>query len=251
MSIKNNIQKAIIAFIAVIMTLTVCENFLLLRNPFNYCFIILIIFLLSAMIYKLKIPPRITIISILILSFMLRLIFILLVQTKIKSDFAIMYNASKEVTNGNLSIFNKLYFQNWAYQTPFVLYQALILKLSGSVFVLKLLNICFMTGTNLMIYLIVRKMVSERSAAVVALLYAVYPAPILLSSVLTNQHISTFLIYLGIYILMRKSNVKNLIIAGTCFGVGNLMRPDGIIVISAIVIASVILIKKVSAAKKK
>lgn len=257
-NVIDRIQKITIAFAALIFVITVCQNFALLNNPIIYIFIIVILCAFCLLIYKIKISPKILIISILSFAFILRFIFILVVQTHINSDFAVMFDAAKKVAGGNFSCFDISYFQNWAYQTPFVLYQGLILKLFGSVFVLKLLNVCFMVGTNFLIYLFARKIVSERAAAVASFLYAIYPAPILLASVLTNQHISTFLIYLGIYVVLRNfyttttltnGDIKILVISGVLLSLGNLMRPEGIIVIATILFVSLILILKCATAK--
>ncbi|MFA6308429.1 MAG: glycosyltransferase family 39 protein [Clostridia bacterium] len=247
----DRVQKIIIAFAVLIFAITVCQNFALLNNPSIYILIIIAVCAFCLLIYKVKISPKILIISILSFGFILRFVFILVVQTHINSDFAIMFDAAKKVAVGNFSCFDISYFQNWAYQTPFVLYQGLILKLFGSVFILKFLNVCFMTGIIFLIYLFARKIVSERAAAVAAFLYAIYPAPILLASVLTNQHISTFLIYLGIYMMLRKNDIRTLVISGVLLSLGNLMRPEGIIVIATILFVSLILILKCATAKDR
>ena len=95
----------------------------------------------------------------------------------------------------------KPFFSIWCYQIPFVYYEAFILKLFGSELVLKLLNVAFMVVTNVLIYMIAREWAGPRAAFAVAVLYSVYPAPVLLSSVLTNQHISLMFLMLGIYFI--------------------------------------------------
>jgi len=52
---------------------------------------------------------------------------------------------------------------------------------------------------------------------------------IMMCSVLTNQHISVFFYFLGIYALVRRGfrGKSDWLLAGLCFGLGNLMRPLG------------------------
>ena len=185
------------------------------------------------------------------LSFLLRFLFILFVKTPVSSDFAALYNAAQHVCKGDYSPLKSSYFQFWAYQTPFVLYEALILKSVNHLFVLKFLNVCYMVGINLLIYLISKQIVGNKVALVVSFLYAVYPASIFMSSVLTNQHIATFFFYLGIYFLMKTCNYKNCLLSGICVAVGNLMRPEGIIIILSFIIVWLLLLTNFSKAEKK
>ena len=127
-----------------------------------------------------------------------------------------------------------LYFTNWAYQIPFVTYEAIILKIFHTTFAIKLLNVLFMMGINVLIYLICREFVSTRAAMVPALMYAVYPAPIFLSSVLTNQHISAFFIFLGLYFQIRFQKMNWSIFAALCLCIGNLMRPEAPLILVSI-----------------
>ncbi len=94
---------------------------------------------------------------------------------------------------------------------------------------LKLFNLFFNMGTSIIIYLIARKGFNDFSARVAAMLYTFYIPNILYSSVLTNQYISTFLFYLGIYFLTGRgfSRKYSWLWIGLAFGMGNIIRPLG------------------------
>jgi len=76
----------------------------------------------------------------------------------------------------------------------------------------------------------------------VGVLYTLYPAPLFLAGVLTNQHLSVFLLYGGIYLLIagKELNWWRGIGAGALIALGNAMRPIGIIPLLACVIWAVL-----------
>ena len=129
------------------------------------------------------------------------------------------------------------YFYNWAYQTGFVAYEALVVKVFGpGLLPLQLLNALWMAGTGCLVYAIARRFLSEPAAMTASLLYALYPAPYFLAAALTNQHIAAFFYYLGIWLLVRQKKLARrwAALAGFCLAVGNLMRPLGAVVIVAL-----------------
>src|SRR5690606_28038294 len=83
----------------------------------------------------------------------------------------------------------------------------------------------------------------SQRVAVLAMLLHVMMLPILvLSSVLTNQHIAIAWLYIGIY-LWLKAGWRSWLIAiaaGIALAIGNAMRPIGIVVIAAIVVNALI-----------
>ena len=186
---------------------------------------------------KKKISEKTGIVLIASISFIIRLFFIISVQTPAEFDFYLLLDAAKKLYTGGGYydlVSTNLYFTNWAYQIPFVTYEAIILKIFHTTFAIKLLNVLFMMGINVLIYLICREFVSTRAAMVPALMYAVYPAPIFLSSVLTNQHISAFFIFLGLYFQIRFQKMNWSIFAALCLCIGNLMRPAAPLILVSI-----------------
>ena len=165
----------------------------------------------------------------------LRLGYMLAVRTPIQSDFALLYDAARGMAAGDMGWAESGYFRWWGYQIPFVAYQALVLKLFPSVWALKVLNLAFMVGVDCLICRIAGTFVSERAAVGAAALYAVYPAAIHMAAVLTNQHISTFFLLLGVWLLLSGRSWKRLPAAGAALAVGNLMRPEGVVFLAALV----------------
>lgn len=169
-------------------------------------------------------------ILLMIVGFIIRLLWIFYVRTMPSSDFLLMYNSAKQAVSGDVSFLSTGYFSSWIYQLGFTYYEALLIKLFGNhISILKLFNILFSLGTSLIIFSIAKKGFNEFSARTAALLYTFYIPNIIYSSVLTNQYISTFLFFLGLYFLVVKglSAKYSWIFIGLLIGLGNIMRPLG------------------------
>lgn len=151
-------------------------------------------------------------------------------------DFQTMYQAAQELARGEHGYLDKLYFFNWAYQTGFVAYEALLLKLFGpGQLSLQLMNALWMAGTGCLVYLLALDILPRRTAQRAALLYALYPAPYFLAGVLTNQHLAVFLFYLAFYV-MRKPSVPRLLAAGGLLALGNAVRALAAVLLLAAVL---------------
>lgn len=209
-------------------------------NVFIYLAVLISIAGFMLYLAKFNIPEKIYITLIIILSFISRLCFIVFVQTPVNGDFLLIFNAAKDVIEGDMSWLQKPFFSVWGYQIPFVYYEAFILKLFGSVFALKLLNVIFMVATNVLIYLIAREFTSPGTAFISAVLYSVYPAPIMLSSVLTNQHISLMFFMLSIYFYLVNPSWRRVLLSGVFLLLGNLTRPEAILIIAAMSVHTVV-----------
>lgn len=178
-----------------------------------------------------------------VLRFALALCFILWLNSQPVQDFNTMYTAAGQLARGDHAYLDNVYFFNWAYQSAFTAYEAVVIALFGqSPLPLQLLNAAYLAGTNLMVYLIARKLVSQRAAMTAGVLYALYPAPLFLAGVLTNQHLSVFLFYTAVYLLLRTPRpcLPRWLGAGALIALGNAMRPIGVILLLAAGIWSVI-----------
>jgi hypothetical protein len=169
-------------------------------------------------------------ILLLAVGFGMRIIWIMVEKTEPMSDFAVMYRSALKAVNGDFTFLSSPYYSSWVYQLGFTYYEALLIKLFGNhLFILKLFNVFFSMGASVLVYMIARKGLNEFSARVAALLYTFYIPNVLYCSVLTNQYISTFMFYLGIYFLVGKglSNKYSWLWIGLAIGMGNIMRPLG------------------------
>lgn len=168
--------------------------------------------------------------------------YMLAIQTPIRSDFRLLYEAARGVLAGDMSWTETEYFRWWGYQIPFVAYEALVLKLFGSVWALKVFNVVFMVGVDWLIYRIARSFAGERAAFAAALLYAVYPEAVHMVTVLTNQHISAFFLLLGVWLLLTRRGWRWMAAAGASLAAGNLMRPEGMVFLAALVCCGICLV---------
>lgn len=153
-------------------------------------------------------------------------------------DFKTMYDAACQLARGSREYLQTDYFYNWAYQTGFVAYEALVVRLFGEgLLPLQVLNAVWMAGTGCLVYGIARRFLPETGAMAASLLYALYPGPYFLAAVLTNQHIAVFFFYLGFWLLARreKPSPGGAVLAGLCLAVGNVMRPLGTVIVLALV----------------
>ncbi|MBD3108430.1 glycosyltransferase family 39 protein [Bacillus sp. AGMB 02131] len=181
----------------------------------------------------------------LLVAFAIRLIWVLNVDTPITSDFLVMYNAAMDITNRVYDFSSSPYFTTWTYQLGFTFYQAVILFVfNHSVFALKIFNILFSLGIIVCIYFTGKQLFNETVGRIGAILYALYIPNILYTSVLTNQHIATFIFYLSFYLLIKNSRTSRIawLYIGIMLALANLMRPLAPVVIIAIIIYFVLYI---------
>ena len=181
------------------------------------------------------------IIFLFLLAFILRLIYVLIADTPIISDFKTMYDASLELLNGTHNYLNTTYFQLWGYQTGHVFYQYLLLKIWNSITFLEIMNSFISSISVIFIYLICKKITSNKSSKIISILYALFPYSIFLNSVLTNQQLPLLLSLISIYLLIGidyHKYIKRSIIIGILLGISNILRSEGIIFIISILVYS-------------
>lgn len=185
------------------------------------------------------------IIFLFLFSFIIRLGVILLVDTPIISDFKVMYDAALEIVNGTDSYKSMGYFITWGYQMGHVLYQAFLLSIINSAFFLKIVNCIITSLTVVFVYLISRRICSERSAKISSILYSIFLFPLLLNSVLTNQFLPVLLILIALYILLninfKKKFVISSVIVGILLGLSNIFRSETIVIVFSILLYFVFL----------
>ena len=181
-----------------------------------------------------------------IVSFIIRLIFILVANFPQVYDFKTLLDASKMFARGDYSFNTWFHFYTWGYQTAFVIYQGVLLKLFNSIFILKLLNIIYSSLIVVIVYKLGLKISkNEKSARIVSMLYMIFPFYLFLNSILLNSHLATLLSYLGIFFLLKEEpKYKDYLIGGILIAFGNIIRPEGIIIILTLLIYKIITFKK-------
>lgn len=240
------LNRAIFLILALYTLYLICLNISIAfeNKVLVYAIIIIPVYLVVLLIaFKIKLSPLAFAISIFLIAFLAKGIFVTLVDTKPFSDFNIFYENAINLAAGEKSFGNTFYFQTWAYQSGPVIYYSLLIKFFGSgLLPLKLANTFFMAGSNMFIYLISRKISNEYAARFVSILYIFYPAPYFLASVLTNQHFAAFMFLAAIYTLFadKLNIVLRCILSGLLIAVGNAVRPLGVVIVIAIIIWGII-----------
>jgi len=192
--------------------------------------------------------PRISLLggAIFLAAFGAKLFVAIRVDSVPVSDFRVMLEAGQGIAAGDWA-FNQLeYFQLWGYQTGFAAYQGLVLKVTGpSTLGLVTMNALLMAGTNLMVFLFAHRMTGNRWVATgAAVAYLAYPGPFVLAPVLTNQHIGTCLLYVGLFLALKSiQDVTGWYRvwwaggAGLALALSHLMRPLAVVAMLAVVVA--------------
>lgn len=173
----------------------------------------------------------------LVISAIVHVAAVFLVTPEPVQDFATMYHAAQQAANGDFSFQHTQYFFIWAYQTGFVLWEALLLKVFGHMTAIKLVHALMLSGINGLIYLWARRFTDERAAHTAALLYLFTLFPTVLNCLLTNQVASAFFLLLGMYILTGGKNafsVPRAIGAGIFISLGNILRPEAIVILAGL-----------------
>lgn len=126
---------------------------------------------------------------------------------------------------------NYFYFYN--FQTGFVMYLALVIKIFGSHLIfLKIFEILFMSLTNVFVYKIASKVYTKKIGIISSIIYSLLFFNIAGSSIINNQHFSTLLVILSIYFFI-KDKWFYYILSGTLVGIANIIRPSSIIILIA------------------
>lgn len=204
-----------------------------------------IVVIVLAFLVSRKIKVKRFWILLLVVSFLIRLAAIVVFNFPQTTDFKLMYECALKFVNHDFSWNSTPYFMMWPYQSGFVVYEGLLLKLINNIYFLKVLNIIYESLLVVLIYYFSRRFVKDESARVAAILFMVYPYNIYLGTTLANHHIATILSYLGIvFLLSRKKKPYYFIVAGILIGLSNVLRPEGIIVIFSYLLFMIFNLKK-------
>ena len=183
-------------------------------------------------------------------SLILRIIIIILFDTPIISDYATQFKTAKEIIYGNFNAAaNSEYMLRWGYQMGYTLFMVLLMLISEGSFLIKLVNCFFTSLIVLFVYLIAKEFTNKKVARIISVLYAFFPFPLFFNTILSNQHISSFLFLLAIYIFISKKT-KNMndkfkfFLIGLCLSIGNIIRPEAIVFIFSILLYMILTIKK-------
>jgi len=207
--------------------------------PFAVFFVYSLVCSLIAL--KLDIKGRHFGLLLFVFAFFLRAVCVVLIKTPPDSDFKLMYDAAQSFARGDYSFNQYDYFYDWAYQSVFVIYQGTVIKIFGAgygIWALKFLNAIYSSASCLLIYLIARNFVRDKTARFCSLVCAGLVFPMTFVTVLTNQHLSGFLALLGLFIItdenIKTGGILRHVLAGFFIALSNIIRPEGILLLGAL-----------------
>lgn len=216
--------------------------------PLGVKFLVNIIFILLIISFLLKIYSKrneITrvllclleikklILYVILLGFIIRLLWIVLVPAEPVSDFAMMYNSAKDVHNGNFSIFHGVnYFARFAHDTVTVIYYSLFYNINDNpIFYIRLVNTIFSTVSIFLIYLTVKQLLDRKSAAIAAVLLSFFTPFIMYNSQMLSENIALPFYLASIYFFIKYAKgdekYRYIIFCGLTLSAANLFRMVG------------------------
>ncbi|MGG1554812.1 ArnT family glycosyltransferase [Paenibacillus ferrarius] len=161
----------------------------------------------------------------------LRLVAVFYLDTQPGSDFRVLYENAQKAAAGDFSFGHSEYYVRWVYQLGYTLYQGLILSWFGpGLLPLKLFNVLFDTLSVLLVFRIAANVFGETSGRMAGLLYATYVPNLLMSAVLSNQHLSTLFFAAGCWAaiaLRHRKSPWGMAAVGVLFAAGTTFRPMG------------------------
>ncbi|AOR25141.1 glycosyltransferase family 39 protein [Clostridium taeniosporum] len=179
------------------------------------------------------------IIFVLLISFIIRILWISLIKTIPVSDFAIMYNSGKDVFGGIFSCFHGFnYFARFTHDTIPVLYYSLFFNFNNNpIFLIKLFNVFFSTASVFIMYCIVKELFGYKSAIVSSILFSLFPPFIMYNSQTLSENMAIPFYLLSIYFFIKYIKNMNkcrwIVFSGLALSFGNLFRMVGIIFLIA------------------
>ncbi|WP_238881826.1 glycosyltransferase family 39 protein [Clostridium sp. YIM B02551] len=189
--------------------------------------------------------------GIMIFAFLIRLAWILSINSVPVSDFAGMYERSELVLNGEYSIFKGFnYYARFPHLTIPVLYFALIRFISSiPLLTLKLINVISSTIGVFICYKISKEIFKEEKKTIWGMyLAAIYPATIIYTAAYCTENIaiSFYLgsVYLFILVIKDKKPKEYLLLAGLILSIGNFFRMVASVIVIAFILYTLVYIKK-------
>lgn len=199
--------------------------------------IVMLLIIWAFRIKGIQLTGRQFLITLTLLALLLRLTWILTVNTEPFSDFRDMYYGALRAAGGDFSFGRDAYFVTWPYQLGFTMYESLIIGIFGKgTLMLKIFNTIFSTLTTILIYKTSSKIFNETAGRIAGIVSAIYLPFIMMCSVLTNQHLSVFLFHLGFYLLISRGfkDKYSWVYIGVILSLGDIIRPLGPVILLAV-----------------
>jgi len=176
---------------------------------------------------------------VMLVSFIIRILWITLTQTIPVSDFQMMYNSASEVFSGNFSCFHGFnYFARFPHDTIAVLYYSLFYNFyKNPIFLVKLFNVFFSTLSVFIMYCIVKQLFGYKSALVSAIILSLFPPFVMYNSQMLSENMALPFYLISIHFFIKYTKHMNqyrwMVCSGLALSVGNMFRMVGVIFLIA------------------
>ncbi len=187
---------------------------------------------------RIKISNKKFLLILVIVTILPRILWILLVNSKPDSDFILFNDYAVHASKGVFNVYNPTYTV-FPFKFGFPLVLSVIYKIFGSYLIdAKLFNVLISVVTSLQIYHIAGKTFNDRIGRITSLLYSIWPAQIMLTSVLASEHIFLLFLLLSVQLFIktieaidaRESTVYS-IGTGISLAVTQFIRPVALILV--------------------
>jgi len=241
----NLLKYSIIIILAILLTTVISLVSIQDECSFinNFCILIVIFFFIGSIIIFSKVPKSCKISLLLLISFILRLVWIFSVKNFPTSDFKTMYDGAIFILQGETSILKGYsYLSRFPHLIPTTLYMAAIIKFFpvNNLIILKILNVILGSISVYLLYILSKNFIkSDKNRLWVLILGAIFPPFITYSAVLCTENIALPL-YLFTLIVFYKSKDNNKLmsffISGVLLALSNLFRGIGLVFLIAFLI---------------
>lgn len=196
---------------------------------------------LELYIIKKNIKTKYKILLILLLSFILRRLWLLNINTMPISDFRVIYEVAQGLLEGNKSAFwGTGYLGRFPHLTIMSLYMSFMIKVFpvNNILAMKFVNLFFGVLTVYLIYLLAKEIFNSKKLGLyAACLASFFPPLVTFVGILCTENIAIpfYLLstYLFILVVKNKKSKYYLILSGVMLSIGNLFRMVATIMVIA------------------
>lgn len=211
----------------------------------------LLIILIGYKTIKAEINERKKLGIILLVSFILRMLWLLNVNSVPTSDFNTMYEVAGNFLKGDYSMFwGTSYIARFPHLTGMVLYMALMRSIfpTTNLIAMKIVNLGLGVLIVFLVYLIIKEIFQNKKYALYgALVGAILPSLVTYTAVFCSENIAIPFYLISVYLFFKGTKIKNkisfFVLSGVLLGIGNLFRSVATVVLIAYVIYMIIYFK--------
>lgn len=242
---KIGFTKFYVRILAVLMLIVIyyCNIYLGIPRKSNIVsgVILISIITLEVFIINKKVNTKCKILSVLFLGFILRILWLLNINSMPTSDFRVIYECAQDLLAGNTeALWGSGYIARFPHLTIMVLYMALMIKIFpfSNLIAMKIFSLLLGVLTIYLIYILVNEIFNSKKLGIYSAgVASVFPPLVTYVGVYCTENIAIPLYLLSTYIFIlvvkNKKSKYYLILSGAILSAGNLFRMVATIMIIA------------------